>query len=176
MAKKRPRKRRIVKLKPSERKKLKTLIDGELASARERKRAQILLLSDIGWDRSAIATATGSSTSTVGRVRRDYCESGFVAALCELPRPGATPKLSWRQQQHLVALACTDPPEGYSRWSVRLLTHEAICRGIAKQVSRETIRVFLHQHGLKPWREKNVVRAEAGRGIRRADGGSADPI
>ena len=153
------RKPRVVRLKPPEIEELEALLKGHDASPRERVRARTLLLSDEGWDRQSIATATGSSTSTVGRVRRNYCERGLEVALSELPRPGAAPKLSSRQQQRVVAMVCSDPPEGYARWSIRLLTQEATRKGIISGAGRECVRLVLHQHGLKPWREKNVVRA-----------------
>jgi len=153
---------RLVKLRARDRRQLDVLLRGNEASARERVRARILLLSEKGWDRAAIATATGSSTSTVGRVRRDYCEDGLDTALSELPRPGARPKLTAQQEQRVVALACTDPPRGFARWSVRLLTSEAIRTGLVPKVSRERIRIVLHEHGIKPWREKNVVRWKSG--------------
>jgi transposase len=149
---------RTIHLKARERRKLEQLLRGQEPSARERVRARVLLLSDSDWDRESIATATGSSISTVGRVRRRYCEEGLKAALGERPRPGARPKLSAREQQRVVALACTDPPGGFARWSVRLLTAEATRAGLVPKVSRECIRLVLHEHGMKPWREKNVVR------------------
>jgi transposase len=152
---------RTVSLKARERRELELLLRGQEPSARERVRARVLLLSDAGWDRESIATATGSSTSTVGRVRRRYCEAGLKAALCELPRPGARSKLSEGEKQQVVALACTDPPPGFARWSVRLLTTEAVRRRIVPKVSREPIRVLLHEHGIKPWREKNVVHSSS---------------
>lgn len=156
------RNRRLtVRLKSKERKTLEELLRGREPSARVRARAGILLLSDEDWDRESIATATGSSTSTVGRVRRRYCEEGLKAALTERPRPGKHPKLSARQEQKLVALVCTDPPEGFARWSLRLLTREARRKGIVPKVSRELIRVVLHEHGIKPWREKNVVHSSS---------------
>lgn len=148
---------RTIALKARERGKLEQLLRGSDSSPRVRVRARTLLLSHEGWDRVAIATATGSSTSTVGRVRRRYCEEGLDAALSERPRPGGSSKLSEKQAQRVVALACTDPPEGFARWSLRLLTSEAIRRRIVPEVSREPIRVVLREHGIKPWREKNVV-------------------
>jgi putative transposase len=126
-------------------------------------RARILLLSDRKWNRPSIAEATGTSISTVGRVRTAYCEAGLEAALFERPRPGAATKLSDRQRQKVIALVCSDAPEGFARWSVRLLTEEVIRSGIAESLSRETIRLLLRDHGLKPWREKNVVHSKAGR-------------
>jgi hypothetical protein len=54
------------------------------------------------------------------------------------------------------------PPAGLARWSVRLIATEAVQRKLVPQVGRETIRVLLEGHDLKPWREKNVVRGKAG--------------
>lgn len=153
---------RTIRLKARERRELERLLRGPESSARVRVRARVLLLSHEGWDRDSIATATSSSTSTVGRVRRRYCEEGLKSALSERPRPGARPRLDTQQEQRLVALACTDPPKGFARWSIRLLTSEAIRRKIVPKVSREPIRLVLHEHGIKPWREKNVVHPSSG--------------
>lgn len=159
MAKQKGATSRAIRLDSRKRRKLEALVKSHEASPRERVRSQILLLSARGWDRVAIAEATGSSVSTVGRVRRQYCDDGLKAALAELPRSGGPQKLTKAIEQSIVALACSDPPEGFCRWSVRLLTEEVHRRKIVvdKPVSRERIRVVLRDHGLKPWREKNVV-------------------
>jgi putative transposase len=73
------------------------------------------------------------------------------------PRPGAAPLLDQQQQQRIIAVACSPPPEGRARWTVRLLTQEVIDRKLVPQVGRETIRVLLESHDLKPSRGKNVV-------------------
>ena len=57
-----------------------------------------------------------------------------------------------------MALVCGPPPEGRARWTVRLLAEEVVKRKLVPRVGRETIRVLLESHELKPWREKNVVR------------------
>jgi hypothetical protein len=54
-------------------------------------------------------------------------------------------------------MVCSDPPEGFARWTVRLVAEEAVKRRLAPCVGRETIRILLLSHDLKPWREKNVV-------------------
>jgi len=82
--------------------------------------------------------------------------------LYERSRPGAAPLLDAQQRQHIIALACSAPPAGRARWTVRLLAEEAVKRKLVPRVGRETIRVLLESHDLKPWREKNVVRGEAG--------------
>ena len=60
------------------------------------------------------------------------------------------------QKQRLIAMVCSNPPEGRARWTVRLVAEEAVKRKLVPRVGRETIRVLLLSHDLKPWREKNV--------------------
>jgi transposase len=152
---------RPVTLTQGQRKGLDKIVRSDESSHRERVRAQVLLLSADGWDREKIAQAAKTSTSTVGRVRRNYCLGGMDLAMNERPRPGGVPKLTPREEQRVIALACTDPPEGYARWSVRLLCEESANRKLIPKVSRETIRLILAEHDTKPWREKNVVHSES---------------
>src|ERR1039458_7729739 len=84
--------------------------------------------------------------------------------------------LTMQEQQRIIAVVCSPPPEGRARWTVRLLTEEVIKRKLVPRVGRETIRILLESHDLKPWREKNVVRGEVGRGVYRQDGGRAQDI
>ena len=105
MTKDQRRSERTIRLSARERRTLEELLRGREPSARVRVRARILLLSHEDWDRESIATATGSSTSTVGRVRRRYCEEGLKAALSERSRPGGRPSLNEREKQRVVALA-----------------------------------------------------------------------
>jgi hypothetical protein len=61
-----------------------------------------------------------------------------------------------REKQRLIAMVCSNPPEGRARWTVRLGAEEAVKRKLVPGVGRETIRILLLSHDLKPWREKNV--------------------
>jgi hypothetical protein len=61
------------------------------------------------------------------------------------------------ERQRVIAMVCSDPPQGQARWTVRLVAEEAVKRKLVPKVGRETIRVLLLHHDLKPWREKNVV-------------------
>jgi putative transposase len=80
-------------------------------------------------------------------------------ALCyERARSGAAEVLDGGQKQRIIAMVCSDPPEGRARWTVRLVVEEAVKRRLVPRVGRETVRVLLLHHDLKPWREKNVVR------------------
>ena len=60
------------------------------------------------------------------------------------------------QKQRLIAMVCSNPPEGRARWTVRLVAEEAVKRKLVPRAGRETIRMLLLSHDLKPWREKNV--------------------
>jgi homeodomain-containing protein len=82
--------------------------------------------------------------------------------LYERPRPGKARLLDPQQRQRIVALVCGPPPAGRARWTVRLLAEEAVKRKLVPRVGRETVRVLLESHDLKPWREKNVVRGRTG--------------
>lgn len=164
MQQRRRRKDGTIRLDAGQRKRLKKMLRGNEMSARVRVRVQILLLSDLGWSIGSIVDAASTSTSTIGRVRRRYVDEGLDSALSERPRPGAARKLSTAQVQKIIAIACTDPPEGFARWSVRLLAEEVGRRGLSDvPIGRECIRLVLRDHDLKPWREKNVVRSKADR-------------
>ena len=147
-------------------------------SARTWRRIRILELLDQGWTVANTAGAVGGYPREVRRVGSRYLERGLEAALSDEPRPKPAKMLDARQQAAIVAMVCGPPPEGRSRWTIVLTAHEAKRRGIVAKVGRETIRRLFASHELKPWREKNVVRARAGRGIRRAHGsgaGGAEP-
>ena len=92
------------------------------------------------------------------RDRAPLQESGLERALYEKQRPGAAEVLEDSQKQRIIAMVCSDPPEGRARWTVRLVAEEAVKRRLVPRVGRETIRILLLHHDLKPWREKNVVR------------------
>jgi hypothetical protein len=79
--------------------------------------------------------------------------------LYDLPRPGNLRLLSGKQANQIIALVCSDAPNGYDRWTLELLVEKSIEKGIVPTVGRETIRVLLKTHDLKPWREKNVVHS-----------------
>src|SRR5271156_2390163 len=103
----------------SEREQLTALLSGGKHAARKLKRAQILLAADSGVSDEAIATSLAIAGSTIYRTKRRFVEGNLAAALSEEPRPGATRKLTGKEAALLVATACSTPPEGRSRWTVR---------------------------------------------------------
>jgi len=144
-------------------------------SVRTWRRVRTLLLLDLGY---TVATAEGLGTyrRETARIGKRYLAGGLEHALGDDPRPKPAPLLDSTQQAAIVAMVCGPPPEGRARWTVRLVAMEAVKRGIAPQLGRETARVALADHGLKPWREKNVVRAGNQQRVHRPHGGRAQAL
>ena len=123
---------------------LKLIKQGE-GKARTLSRARILLKADEGLSDEQIAEVLYSDSATVGRVRQRFVEEGLAAALSERPRCGQTPKLSGRDEAHLIAVACSAAPDGQARWSLRLLADKAVALGLADSLSHETVRRVLEK-------------------------------
>ena len=75
--------------------------------------------------------------------RQRFVEGGLEVALNEKPRPGKPPKLTGRDEAKLTAIACSEPPEGYARWSIHLLADKLVELDIVDSISRETVRNYL---------------------------------
>lgn len=108
---------------------------------------------------SEVASNLRLTSKAVREIGRRYEESGLERALYDKQRPGARSVLDTKQRQRIIAMVCSDPPEGRARWTVRWIAEEAVKRKLVPRVGRETIRVLLISHDCKPWREKNVVGA-----------------
>jgi transposase len=134
------RKKYLVTLTEQERASLHDLIKKGTLAARKLARAHILLLADEGRADEAIAAALHVGRATVERIRKRFVEDGFEAALSERARPGKARLLDAKQEAYLIATACSTPPEGQARWSVRLLADEVVRLGVIDTISRETVR------------------------------------
>ncbi len=132
-----------VELTQSERASLKEVTSKGRLSARKMKRALALLRADGGMSDPKIAEAISMSADTVARVRKRFAEEGLERALNERPRPGQKRKLDGRQEAHLVAIACSDAPEGHTHWTLQLLADKVVEMEFAQSVSIETIRQIL---------------------------------
>ena len=133
-------------LSETERDELKHLIAAGTAPARKLTHARILLKADQspegpGWVDEMVAEAVEVSQPTVSRVRKQYFEEGLEAALNRRP-PNREyyRKLDGKQEAHLVALACSDPPEGQARWSLRLLADRMVELEVVDDLSYQTVR------------------------------------
>ena len=123
-----------------------------------------------------VAQAVPLTAKAIREIAHRYNAGGLDAALYEKQRPGARQLLEPSQKQRIIAMVCSDPPEGRARWTVRLVAREAVKRKLVPRVGRETIRVLLESHDLKPWREKNVVRGRVKRRVHPKDGGRAGGV
>jgi transposase len=123
-----------------ERTELLALIGSGRASARRLRRARTLLLAGEGYTDEAIASALHIGSATVARTRKRFAQEKLEAALSERSRPGGEPKLDAKQQAHLVALACSKPPQGKNRWALRMLADRMVELGIVEELSYETVR------------------------------------
>lgn len=135
-----PQKRYVVDLTDEERTTLEQFIRKGKASARSIRRARTLLMADEGETDRAIAQALLEGHATVERTRKRFVEEGLTAALHEKERPGADRKLDGKQEAFLVALACSDPPEGRAKWSMQLLADRLVTLGLVDTLSDETVR------------------------------------
>jgi transposase len=109
------------------------------ASARKLNRAHILLAADDGDKDEDIARRVRVSTGTVAHVRQRFAEEGLESALNERVRPGRKPLLEGRQEAHLIALACSQAPEGRTKWTLRLLADQLVELNIVDEVSHQTV-------------------------------------
>ena len=124
-----------------------------------------------GQTAPVVARIVHLSPQAVRRIAHRYQQGGLENALYERAGRGAKELLVASEKQRVIAMVCSQPPEGQARWTVRLIAEEAVKRKLVPRVGRETIRVLLSSHDLKPWREKNVVRRRSGRRIPPQDGG-----
>jgi hypothetical protein len=147
------RKQYVVRLAEEERAELRTLISRGDAPARVQTHARILLKANRGeagpeWTDDAISTALEVDPTTVARVRKLYVTEGLEAALHrKAPDRVYRRKLDGEQEARLVAVACSEPPTGHQRWTLRLLADQLVELEVVETVSYETVRQTLKQTG-----------------------------
>lgn len=143
-----------VTLTTEERQQLEVLVRGGTSAARRIKRAQILLAADGRSKDEEIAQNIGVGTSTVYRTKQRFVEDGLERALNEAPRPGAPRKLGAVDESLLIAVACSEPPDGRAKWTLDLLAGEMVRLTSHKTLSRDTVGRRLDEMAIKPWQEK----------------------
>jgi transposase len=145
-------KRQDVYLSEEQRQELEEIIHKGESSARKQTRARILLLSDRsqGQKRSQaeVAEALLCNATTVGNIRRRFSREGMASALLEKPRPGKPPKVTGEVEAHLVALTCSEPPQGHVRWTLRLLANRLVELEQVESISHVAIRDVLKKMNL----------------------------
>lgn len=150
--------RRLRSLKKTDSDKLDDILDGGVQPVRTVLRALTLQQLHRGQSAAEISELLPLTSKAVREIGRRYAGSGLEPAIYDRVRAGAAPLLEDAQRQRIIAMVCSDPPEGRARWTVRLIAEEAVKRRLVPRVGRETIRVMLLHDDFKPWREKNVER------------------
>jgi len=139
---------KVLRLKPNDQKKLQRLTKSGTLKSRKLNRCRILLLSAKGKSKKEIAQILNLSQGTVITTCKRYKEGNLENALNERPRSGAPSIFSGKDKAKITALACSTPPEGTGRWSLRLLADRAIELNIVDDISYGTVRNILKKTNL----------------------------
>jgi transposase len=152
-----PHKKYLVTLTADERQWLTGLVSAGKRSALTITRARILLKADQAdggpaWEDADIAQALDCSVRTAERVRQRFVERGLEPALGRKPqdRPSRERKFDGAAEARLIALACSQPPEGHARWTLKLLAGQLVELEVFESVSDETVRRVLKKTSLSP--------------------------
>jgi transposase len=145
-----PLKKFVVELTPKARAELEALTTRGQTSVRRLKRALVLLAAADGDTDEAIAAKVRVHANTVQRIRQRFVEESLEAALSERPRPGKARKLAGPQEAFVIALACTDAPEGQQTWTMQLLADRLVELNLVESISDETVRRTLKRGTSSP--------------------------
>lgn len=121
-----PRKKYLINLSDEEQQELHEITRKGEVKARKMKRAMILLKADEGLSDPQIMAAISVSRPTVERIRKRFVEGGLERALNEDARPGQKRKLDGRGEAQLIAVACSQAPDGHDHWTLRLLADKLV--------------------------------------------------
>jgi len=132
-----------ISLPPEERKFLQRFVKIGTKKARAIDRAKVLLFADEKYCNDDISKMTNVHRQSIWRIKKRYVEEGLDSALKEKTRPGQPRKYTEKQETEIIAMACTEPPKGRKRWSVRLLTERMKRRKGFETLNRETVRLIL---------------------------------
>lgn len=137
-----------VKLRPKEQELLKQLISKGTEKARKITRCRILLLADEGKTDTHIMEVLKTARNTIRTVRSRYVKEGLRAAVNEQSRSGAPKKFTGRQKAKITAIACSKPPEGRSRWTLRLIADRVVELELVDNISHQTVKRILKKTSL----------------------------
>ena len=132
-----------IQLTDEQRRELKRLVESRQELARKITRARILLLAETGKKDREIAEALQISDGTVRNVRKRFFNQKSISSLDEKPRLGKPSKIDDKTEARITSLACSDPPEGRKRWTLRLLADRAVKLKLVDTISHERIRKML---------------------------------
>ena len=132
-----------IKLKKEEREFLQQFVKTGTKKARAIARANILLLADKGYNNGEISRAANAHRQSIWRVKNRYLEEGLDSALKEKPRSGQPKKYMDKEEAEVIAAACTSPPAGRKRWTIKLLADKMKGKKSFETINRESVRLIL---------------------------------
>jgi transposase len=151
-----------VKLTQEQRQQLEKLVKTGTAPARAILHAQVLLKTDSGehgprWTVKQIQSALGVGSTMIKRIRHLFVEQGLAAAVQRKPQPTRPEKrkIDGEQEAHVIAVLCTEQPDGQERWTLRALRDRVIELEIVETVSHETLRTVLKKTNSSPGKRSN---------------------
>jgi hypothetical protein len=138
-----------------DRKKIRIVLQSNKHSMEVKKRAQILLDLDETGGRAPesinkVMKKRGVAENTVVNTRKKFAEEGINAAIFRKKRdtPPTIPKVTGEVEAHIIACACSSPPQGFTRWSMKMIADKIVLDGVVESVSDETVRLVLKKHNL----------------------------
>ena len=153
-------KKYMVDLKAEEQDTLTSMISSGTQRVRKINHARILLKAAEGWTDEQIRASLDISIPTIERVRQRFVEEGLQQALVpHRTRRKYQHLMDGNQEAHLLALACSQPPKGHRRWSLRLLASEMLRLEYIAEVSHVTVRNIMQENELKPWLSVSFVQS-----------------
>jgi len=144
----------VVELTSEERSQIKRMLSKGKSAAYKQRHGRILLLTDQGphggkkMSDTAIAEALSCGQATVERIRKRFVLEGFEAALGRKKRTNYRRKIDGEAEAHLIALACSKVPDGYDRWTLRLLAEKLVDLEIVESCSKDTVHRALKKTNL----------------------------
>ena len=144
-----------INLTKSDQKKIKMVLRSKKTTMEAKKHAQILLdIDESGGKKplslSKVTVSRGVCQNTVIRVRRNYAEHGIENAIFRKKRetPPTEPKITGEVEAHIIATACSSPPEGRARWTLSMIANKIVVDGVIESISDEAVRLVLKKHSL----------------------------
>lgn len=140
----------LVQLSEQDRLRLQKIVRSGKDKARKITRSRILLLADEtnGKTDEEISDALNVCLATIFNIRRRYCQEGLERAIGEGTRSGQPPKFKGRAAAKITAIACSKPPEGHARWSLRLLANRIVELKIVESISHQSVSNILKKTNL----------------------------
>lgn len=137
-----------VRLNKHDRLQLEKMVRSGKDKARTITRCRILLLASTGKTDQEISGALNVSLGTIFNIRRRYSQEGLASALHEKSRSGQPQRFNGKQLAKITAIACSKPPEGRARWSLRLLAEHVIELDIVEDISHQSVHTILKKTNL----------------------------